>query len=122
VGAVVASGNDARIDSLEQVTPPALNVSDVAWSNSTTLMMIARNTLVANADSGVWSVQSDGSFLLEQGVDGLPGSPQTITAAPGQFAIVNVADTLWIQRSISWVSLDGSGSTSGTNPIYAPPP
>jgi hypothetical protein len=108
-----------HIDNLEQVTPDALTITDLAWSNATDLLTIARNTSDANAVNAPWSVRSDGSFLHQESVDGLPAGPQTVTSSPGQFAIVAVDGTLWVQRSSSWVSLDSSGSTPGTSPVYA---
>jgi hypothetical protein len=119
VGSLVVSGTDVHIDNLEQVTPDALTITDLAWSNATDLLTIARNTSDANAVNAPWSVRSDGSFLHQESVDGLPAGPQTVTSSPGQFAIVAVDGTLWVQRSSSWVSLDSSGSTPGTSPVYA---
>jgi hypothetical protein len=119
VGSLVVSGTDVHIDNLEQVTPDALSVTDLAWSNGTDLLTVARNTLDANAVNAPWTVRSDGSFLHLESVEGLPAGPQTVTAAPGQFAIVAVDGTLWVQRSSSWAALDGSGSTPGTSPVYA---
>jgi hypothetical protein len=118
VGSVVPSGAEPHIDSLEQITPDALGVTDVAWSSGTTLFAVAR-TLDANASPGVWSVQSDGSTLVSQPVEDLPAGPQSIAAAPGQFVIVAVNNTLWVQRSSTWSSLDGSPSTAGHSPVYA---
>jgi hypothetical protein len=119
VGSVVPSGTDMHIDNLEQITPDALSVTDLAWSNGTTLYTVARNTRDANAGLGVWSVQSDGSTLVSQSVEDLPAGPQTIAAAPGQFVVVAVNNTLWVQRSSTWSSLDGSPSTPGHSPVYA---
>lgn len=120
IGSVVVSGSDTRIDNVEQITPDLLDVADVTWSNATTMLMIAQDRTVPNSRRKVWSVQSDGSLLVEQSVEGLPGDPDTITSGPGQFALVAVGQTIWIQRSSTWAALSGSGQTPGASPVYAP--
>jgi hypothetical protein len=118
VGSVVRSGNEVRIDSLEQVTPPSLRVSDVAWSTATSLAMVAGDS-PNDRDRGVWTAQSDGSLLTSFGVSELPGPPVSIAASSGQFFLVAAGGAIWLQRGGGWVSADGSGSTSGESPTYA---
>jgi hypothetical protein len=121
IGSVVRSGNDISVGSWGLVTPAALQVSDVSWaSNPTALTLIGRDTSSGNGDRGVWQVQSDGSLLEQLTTSGLPGVAQTITSAPGQFSLVSTGNTIWILRNNVWSSLDGTGSTAGDSPVYAP--
>lgn len=120
IGTVVRSGNQIRVESADAVTPPELLVDDVDWSNATSLVLIARAISVGGeTDAAVWTVQSDGSLLRGQSAPaGLPAAPTAVAAASGQFNVVSAGGAIWVQRSDSWVSLDRSGSTPGSNPVY----
>jgi len=120
IGTVVRAGNQVRIESADAVTPPGLLVDDVGWSNATSLVLIAREVGPAGTtDSAVWTVESDGSLLRVQTPSGLPAAPVSVAASNGQFNVVAANGAIWLQRADSWVSLDGSGTTPGQNPVYA---
>lgn len=121
VGTVVRSGAQIRIESADAVTPPLLLIDDVDWSNATTLVMVGRESGTGTeSDTSLWSVQSDGSLLRSQNApSGLPAAPQSITSASGEFTVVAAGGAVWVQHSDAWVSLDGSGTTQGDNPVYA---
>jgi hypothetical protein len=118
VGSVVRSGSgaDPAVESFKPVTPDSLAVTDVGWSDSTTLLMVAGR----KGEGAFWSVQSDGSFLTQRGTSGLPAGLQSITATPGQPPIVAAGPAIWIQQGGSWVSLLGVGEVIGSSPAYAP--
>ena len=60
IGSVVTSESDVRIESVEPITPPALSVVDLAWSDPTTLWLVAA---APGAEAQVWDVFSDGFKL-----------------------------------------------------------
>ncbi|MEO7261461.1 MAG: hypothetical protein ABI047_09435 [Jatrophihabitantaceae bacterium] len=117
IGSVVTSSSDVRIDSFEPLTPARLLVSDLAWADSTKLLLVAR---APNDETRVWQVMSDGSALGALTNIGLPGPPTSIAAAPQQSPLVSASDSIWTQRGSSWTSFPGNTPTPGTNPVYAP--
>jgi hypothetical protein len=120
IGTVVRTGA-VRIDQLNQITPNDLRLTDVAWSDQAKLLVVGRNASAPATDFGIWSVQVDGSVLTERSTVGLPAvAPQSITAAPGQFAWISVENAVWEQRGGGWVAAigDGSGTTRGISPAY----
>jgi hypothetical protein len=117
IGSVVTSASDVRIDSFEPLTPARLVVSDVAWSDATKLLMVAR---APNDETRVWQVMSDGSALSALTNFGLPGAPTSIAAASQQPPLVSASDSIWTQRGTQWTSFPGNSPTAGTNPVYAP--
>jgi hypothetical protein len=118
VGSVVRSGSNVSIENFEPVTPAALAVTDVAWTDSTTLVLIAA---LANEPAKVWKLQSDGSYLVDQGNAGLPGGLRSIAGAPGQPVLVATeGPAIWVQQGSAWAPLSGRGQTVGSAPTYAP--
>jgi hypothetical protein len=121
VGSVVTAGSDVRFESLTPVTPPALAVTDVAWTTSTRLALVAAEP---GAEARVWPVYSDGSQLGKPLSNvHLPGPPTAITAGQGQPIVVSVgsASTSSIWWAVGgWKSLSGADALEfGTNPVYA---
>jgi hypothetical protein len=121
IGSLVTSGLDVRIDSLEPITPPALAVTDLAWTDSVTLQLVAA---VPGAEAALSAVNSDGS-RLETGMTNinLPGPPVAITAALGQPTVVEAGGTLWSlpKDGSTWTSISGNNlQVPGHNPTYAP--
>jgi len=117
IGTVVSSGTDVRVESFEPITPAALQVNDVAWASSTTVLMLAAQP---NEEWKMWSVQSDGSGLRNFATTGLPPNPPTaIAATTNQVALLSASNSIWAQQGSAWVSLRGS-STLGVNPVYGP--
>lgn len=119
VGAVVRSGSQARVDGLQPVTPPDVEVSDVAWNDPTTLYVSGFDH--RSGEPGVWDVQSDGSAWKPREVAGLPiAVPAVITAALEAFPVVAADGRLWQQRRSSWTPLYGStlSPVPGSSPTY----
>ncbi|MEO6502147.1 MAG: hypothetical protein ABIQ09_09585 [Jatrophihabitantaceae bacterium] len=117
IGSVVTSASDVRIDSFEPLTPARLAVNDLAWSDATKLLLVAR---APNDEARVWQVMSDGSALSGLTNFGLPGSPTSIAAASQQSPLVSASNSIWTQQGTSWTSFPGDTPTPGTSPIYAP--
>ncbi|MDQ2839145.1 MAG: LpqB family beta-propeller domain-containing protein [Actinomycetota bacterium] len=119
VGSVVTSGDDVQIDSFEPLTPPSLAVTDVAWADATTLLMVAASP---NDAALMWRMYSDGSNLKSIFDIGLPGPPTAIAAATGQAALLSASDSIWIEGLDFWASYPNSAApTPGTtSPIYGP--
>ncbi len=117
IGSVVTSSSDVRIDSFEPLTPARLAVTDLAWADSTKVVMVAG---APNDETRVWQVFSDGSVLTPLTNIGLPGAPTSIAAAPQQSPLVSASDSIWTERGSSWTSFPNSTPTPGTNPVYAP--
>lgn len=116
IGSVVTSASDVRIDSFEPLTPAGLAVSDLAWADSTKLLIVAR---APNDETRVWQVLSDGSVLKGLTNVGLPGPPTSIAAASQQSPLVSASDSIWTLGT-SWTSFPGNTPTPGLNPVYAP--
>ena len=118
VGAVVRSGNEARVDGLQPVSPPDVEVTDLAWNDPTTLFVTGVNHLTS--EFGIWDVQSDGSLWKGRDATGIPSAPSAITAAIDAFPVVQADGRLWQQRRSTWTSLYGPPETpdDGTSPTY----
>jgi hypothetical protein len=114
----VTRGATESIEDFEAITPTALNVSDVAWTDPTTLILIGAS---GNSDKQILSVQSDGSFLQSVPQTGLPRNLQNVAATAGATPIVWTSDpaTAWIQDNGSWRSLIPPELTAGQAPTYA---
>ena len=101
IGAVVRTGAEVRIDPLTRITPSNYVLTDVAWSDSTRLLITGR--IKTDAEYGIWAVQADGSQLSERSTLGLPVAPLlSVTAAPAQFPWVAVDNAVWEQRGEAW--------------------
>jgi len=82
IGSVVRTDDGASIENLEQITPSALRLTDVAWNDANTLYAIGADT-TRPGSFGIWSVEVDGSLLSPRTTANLPGAPDTITASQG---------------------------------------
>jgi lipoprotein LpqB-like beta-propeller protein/sporulation and spore germination protein len=116
-GSVVTSGSDVRVDAFELLTPAGLRVDDLAWADTTQLLMVAQ---AANDETRVWQVLSDGSKLGGLTNLGLPDVPTTIAAAAHQPPLVSASNSMWVLDSSQWKTFPGTTLTGGTNPVYAP--
>lgn len=92
VGTVTPSGEGLRVSAVTPVAPSLGKVTDVAWQDGTTLMVLAASTAV---DSGIllWRVTVDGSTapgLVQR--PNLGGEPVSIAAAPGRPLVVGATD------------------------------
>jgi lipoprotein LpqB-like beta-propeller protein len=125
-GAVARSGRSVAIEEFEPITPTALAVSDLAWQDSTTLLMIAGSP---GQEPGIWRAQSDGSNLDTQLATGLPRGLVSVAAMAGQSPVVATTSpgtgpdnsAVWVQAGSSWTSIAGSGATTtGYSPAYSP--
>ncbi|MFL6163887.1 MAG: LpqB family beta-propeller domain-containing protein [Jatrophihabitantaceae bacterium] len=124
IGSVVTSGSgvtgssDVRIDSLEPLTPPALAVTDLAWADSTKLLLVAAEP---GAEAQVCEIYSDGSKRDPILNTRLPGPPTAIAAVLGQPLVVSAGGTIWTRIHNTWTSISGTGApVAGINPVYAP--
>jgi hypothetical protein len=121
VGAVARSTNgaDARLEALTPITPADYQLTDVAWSDASTLVVIGQRR-GSGQPFGIWAVQSDGSKLADRTSAGLPASmPQAITAAPAQLWWISVDGLVWILRGATWTVAGGDSAASiGTSPAY----
>jgi hypothetical protein len=118
VGSVAKGTTSESVGDFEAITPSALNVSDVAWTDPTSLILVGAS---AASDKQILSVQSDGSFLQSVSQTGLPRNLQNVAAFAGASPMVWTADpaTVWIQDNGSWRSLIPPELTTGYAPTYA---
>jgi Lipoprotein LpqB beta-propeller domain len=116
VGTVERSGANVRVDNLVPITPSALNVTDVAWNDGTTLYLTGSDS----SGYGVWSVQSDGSAFSKRPSSNLPAAPDSIAAASGELPWVASGGGVFIQRSNIWTSPFGASDATvrGRSPVY----
>jgi Lipoprotein LpqB beta-propeller domain len=117
VGSVISTAADVRVDSLEQLTPPALAVTDLAWSNAASLMLVAAEP---GAEARVWPFYSDGAQREDKlSSVGLRGTLTSI-AAQAQEIVVSAGDLLWQYSNNGWVNYLGHDApVPGINPVYA---
>lgn len=116
IGSVVRVGTDVRIDPLTKITASNYQLTDVAWSDSTRLLITGR--IRTASTYGIWAVQADGSQLSERSTLGLPVAPVlSVTAAPAQFPWVSVDNAVWEQRGEAWSK--ATTDARGNNPAYA---
>ena len=118
VGSEVRSGQSLSMEAFQAITPAALSVSDVAWKDATTLLAIAAGP---GDESQVYSVKSDGAFLLGVPSTGLPSGLSNVAAAVGEEPVVSTQNpgSVWVQNVSGWSSLSGGGQTDGYAPAYA---
>ena len=118
IGSLVVSSSDIRIDSFQPFTPPRLAISDLAWTDATKLLLLAREP---GDETRVRPVSSDGSELGNPTrAAGLPGTPTSIAAAPQQSPLVSASDSIWTLGTGGWKPFPGVTATPGVNPVFAP--
>jgi hypothetical protein len=117
VGTVVRGAKSVRVENLEPISPPGIDVLDVAWNDQLKLFAIGEGTLLPR-DPGIYEVQCDGSLWTAAGLGTLPQQPDSITVTQNADVAVSAGDTVWKQQAPgSWISLHGF-NTSGRNPVY----
>lgn len=119
IGSVVVSSSDIRIDAFQPFTPAELAISDLAWTDATKLLLLARKP---GDETRVQPVSSDGSEISKPAYTtaGLPGPATSIAAAPQQLPLVSASDSIWILESGGWKPYPGDAATPGINPVFAP--
>lgn len=119
VGAVVRPiAGQVRIDNLEQISPQAISITDVAWYGA--VKLFATGHSVISGAANVYEVQVDGSVWTARNIINLPDAPDSITVAENAFAWVSAGGpggTIWEQAAGSWTSPGGT-YTYGSNPVY----
>jgi hypothetical protein len=115
IGAVVRNGKQVRVDGLQAISPAGVTVVDAAWNDELKLFVVGSEP----GGGGLYEVQCDGSLWHGQGLKGLPNTPDSITVVEDHPAAVSAGGTVWKQHGDTWVGLDDSATTSGTQPIYA---
>ena len=118
VGTVVrAEDGGVALRDLREVTPSLSQVTDVAWRDSGTLLVLAGD---ARQDrSTPYSVGVDGYGLTEVPTSGLPSRPTSIGAAPARLPLVSAGGTIWQLAGGTWVTLvRGAEPLPGTAPFY----
>jgi Lipoprotein LpqB beta-propeller domain/Sporulation and spore germination len=104
----VPNNGTARIDSPEPIAPPNYRLTDVAWSDDSTLWAVGT--------AGIWSVNVDGAGLHRRPSAGLPQAADSITIATGVLPWVSSGGYVFRQSS-DWEG-PGHRTTRGTNPVY----
>ncbi|MEO6702980.1 MAG: LpqB family beta-propeller domain-containing protein [Jatrophihabitantaceae bacterium] len=126
IGSVVtsASASDVRIEAFQPVTTAQLVVSDVAWTDSTQLAVIASSPS-KSISSHISSLASDGSRLTTFSNEGLPAKvPLTaIAGRDGQPTLVAANGFIWAHASAdapTWTGYPAAKtSTEGDSPVFA---
>jgi hypothetical protein len=118
VGTVVrAEDGSVALRDLRDVAPSLSQVSDVAWRDSDTLLVLAGD---AGGDRIVpYDVTVDGWGLVTVPTAGLPSQPTSIGAAPTRQPLVDAGDTIWQLAGGTWVTLvRGREPLPGNAPFY----
>jgi hypothetical protein len=120
IGSVVRNdntqGTPSRIDQIEPVTPPAYRLTDVTWSDDSTLWVVGSGP----QGGGVWSVNPDGALMKDQPLTGLPQPKlDSITAGVGVLPWSSAGGYVY-QQNPDTESWEGPGrhTTHGNNPVY----
>lgn len=116
IGNIVRNTDQVSVNGLTPISPQGVAVTDVAWNDQLKLFATGRDLI--NHFDEVYEVQCDGSNWNTRGTGGLPGAPESVTAASGSVAVVSSGDTLWQQQGSTWESLL-TGENLGTNPVYS---
>jgi hypothetical protein len=118
VGTVVR-GEDGTVSlrDLRPIAPSLTQVSDVAWRDSDTLMVLAGD--VGQDRTVPYSVGVDGWGLASVTSAGLPNEPTSIAAAPTRQPLVSAGRTIWQLVGGTWVTLvRGQEPLPGTEPFF----
>jgi Lipoprotein LpqB beta-propeller domain len=118
IGSVARNGSTESVQNFVSITPASLKVSDVAWEDPTSLILLGAT---GNSDRQIWTVQSDGSFLASVKQNGLPRNLENVAAAAGSNAMVWTSEpsSVWIQNNGAWSALIPPEATLGSAPAYA---
>lgn len=118
VGAVVRTGAQVRVDTLQPISPAGVVITDLAWVERLKLYAIGYDTPSGNAR--LYSTGVDGSLWDAQGIGRLPEPPTTLSITLGrQPGWVTSQDAVWVQSGGSTWDSPGPGSrTPGTAPTY----
>jgi hypothetical protein len=115
----VVRGDDGSVSlrDLRAIAPSLSEVSDVAWRDSDTLMVLAGD---AASDRTVpYTVGVDGWGLTSVTTAGLPSQPTSIAAAPTRQPVVSAGRTIWQFAGGTWVTLiRGQEPLPGTAPFF----
>jgi hypothetical protein len=118
---IVRNGNQVALvplqspPALQPVSPQGVAITDVAWNDQLKLFATGEDT--TTGEHQVYEVQCDGSIWSAVGNTGLPGPPDSLTAAASSAVVVSIGDTIWQQSGVLWQSLLGT-ETEGSNPVY----
>lgn len=117
VGAVVRTNGQVRVDTLQQVSPSGVVVTDLAWVERLKLYAIGYDT--PSDDARLYSTGVDGSGWDAQSIGALPDPPSTLSISLGQPGWVTAGDSVWRQSGGStWDSPGPGAKTPGTAPTY----
>ena len=117
VGTIVRNSNQVSVDNLEPISPQGIDVTDVAWNDQLKLFVTGRDKISGDPQGQVYEVQCDGSVWTPRGNVGLPGTPQSVTAASGSEVVVSTLNSIYQQQGATWRGLL-NGESFGTNPVY----
>jgi hypothetical protein len=118
LGTVVrAEDGSVALRDLRGIAPELSQVVDVAWRDSGSLLVLARD---AGEDRIVpYAVGVDGWGLGRVPTAGLPTEPASIAAAPTRQPLVDAGGTIWQLTGGTWVTLiRGREPLPGTAPFY----
>ncbi|SHG87566.1 LpqB family beta-propeller domain-containing protein [Geodermatophilus nigrescens] len=118
VGTVVRSDDGpVALRDLREIAPSLTGVTDVAWRDAGTLVVLA----AAGGEDGTvpYEVGVDGWGLTEVPTAGLPSQPTAVAAAPGQQPLVSAGGSVWVLAGGTWVTLvRGQQPVPGIEPFY----
>ena len=118
VGTVVRSDDGpVALRDLREIAPALTGVTDVAWRDAGTLVVLA----AAGGEDGTvpYEVGVDGWELTEVPTAGLPSQPTAVGAAPGQQPLVSAGGSVWVLAGGTWVTLvRGQQPVPGVEPFY----
>jgi Lipoprotein LpqB beta-propeller domain/Sporulation and spore germination len=105
VGTVVRGNDDGTVAlrDLRAIAPTLSQVSDLAWRDSGTLIVLAGD--VAQDRIVPYTVGVDGWGLSAVTTSGLPSPPTSIAAAPTRDPLVSAGGRIWQLAGGTWVSL-----------------
>jgi hypothetical protein len=119
VGTVEPAGQGLRVSAVTPVAPGLTSVTDVAWQDGSTLVVLATSATVDSVL--VWRVTVDGSTtppVVQR--PGLEGTPVSIAAAPGRPLVVatRVEDEPRLYQDNGQVFLEVKEARRGAAPAY----
>jgi Lipoprotein LpqB beta-propeller domain len=125
IGGISTTASGVQVVNLAPITQNVERVTDVGWSDGSTLAYIGTG---ANGRFGVSTILVDGSGQESLNTDNLPGPPTSIAITPGALLLVVAvgatpgSSSLWQEKTSQgegWEAFAGAGQQTGSAPTFA---
>lgn len=116
VGAIVRGAGQVRVDTLDLISPKAVEVTDVAWLDA--LKLFAIGSFSDTHEAKTFETGVDGSEWTNDGIGNLAVAPDSASVTTAANVWVSANGYVWKQSGSQWVSPGPTGQTPGRKPVY----